>query len=272
MTARPAAIEVAGLDVTFAGRGGGMRAVRDVSFEVRDGESFGLVGESGSGKSTILRAIAGLAAEATGEICIAGTPVGRRRTRADRRRLQFVFQDPYGALHPRHSVGRIVAEPLLIHGIGDVERRVGEGLAAVGLGADHRARFPHQLSGGQRQRVAIARALVLDPPILLLDEPTSALDVSIQAEILNLLARLRRERGFSYLLVSHDLAVVAHMCDRIGVMRAGELVETLPADALRTGAVSHPYTAELLAAFREMQRPRDAAGTPPAWVGRSPDR
>ena len=264
MTARPAAIEVVGLGVTFAGRGGGMRAVRDVSFTVADGESFGLVGESGSGKSTILRAIAGLVPEATGDVRVAGAPLGRRRTRADRRRLQFVFQDPYGALHPRHSVGRIIAEPLLIHGIGDVERRVGEGLAAVGLGEQHRSRFPHQLSGGQRQRVAIARALVLDPPILLLDEPTSALDVSIQAEILNLLARLRRERGFSYLLVSHDLAVVAHMCDRVGVMRKGELVEILPAEALRAGTAAHPYTAELVTAFRDMQTPRNAAASPPA--------
>ena len=264
MTARPAAIEVTGLDVTFAGRGGGMRAVRDVSFAVADGESFGLVGESGSGKSTILRAIAGLVPEVTGEVRVAGARLGRRRSRADRRRLQFVFQDPYGALHPRHSIGRIIAEPLLIHGIGDVGRRVDAALAAVGLGDEHRFRFPHQLSGGQRQRVAIARALVLDPPILLLDEPTSALDVSIQAEILNLLARLRRERGFSYLLVSHDLAVVAHMCDRVGVMRQGELVEILPADALRAGAAAHPYTAELITAFKDMQTPRTGTAAAPA--------
>jgi len=264
MTARPPALEVAGLGVTFAARGGAVRAVRDVSFEVADGESFGLVGESGSGKSTILRAIVGLVPEVTGEVRVAGSRLGQRRTRADRRRMQFVFQDPYGALHPRHSIGRIVAEPLLIHGIGDVERRVGDGLAAVGLGTEHRTRFPHQLSGGQRQRVAIARALVLEPPILLLDEPTSALDVSIQAEILNLLARLRRERGLSFLLVSHDLAVVAHMCDRVGVMRGGELVEVLPADALRAGTAAHPYSAELIAAFREMQTPRTGTVAAPA--------
>jgi peptide/nickel transport system ATP-binding protein len=166
----------------------------------------------------------------------------------------MVFQDPFGSLHPRHTVDRALAEPLAIHGIGDAEARIERALAEVQLGPGFRFRYPHQLSGGQRQRVAIARALVLEPRILLLDEPTSALDVSIQAEVLNLLAELRQRRGLTYVLVSHNLAVVGHMCERIAVMNAGRIVEELDAASLRAGTPREAYTRQLLAASRGYDR------------------
>ena len=221
-------------------------AVRDVSLRVAEGEAFGLVGESGSGKSTVLRAIAGLIPHAQGVVRLAGHDMGARRPTESRRMAQMVFQDPYGSLHPNQTVDQTLSMPIAIHKLGDADRRVPAALAEVGLGREHRFRYPHQLSGGQRQRVAIARALILQPRILLLDEPTSALDVSVQAEILNLLTRLRRELGLTMLMVSHDLAVIAHLCERIGVMSGGELLETTTADALAAGAVSHPYTQALL--------------------------
>jgi peptide/nickel transport system ATP-binding protein len=161
-------------------------------------------------------------------------------------------------LHPRHTVFQALREPLTIHKMGDIERRIAEGIAEVGLGREHWFRYPHQLSGGQRQRVAIARALILSPPILLLDEPTSALDVSIQAEILNLLAKLRRNRRFTSILVSHDLAVIAHLCDRIAVMQSGRLVELLDVESLRSGKASQQYTRELLQASRGYTRDNPA--------------
>ncbi len=237
------------LDHTSVFYGKGARriaAVRDVSLRVSEGEAFGLVGESGSGKSTVLRAIAGLIPHATGTVLLDGHDMGRRRTTAQRRMTQMVFQDPYGSLHPNHTVDQTLSMPIAIHKLGDADRRVPAALAEVGLGREHRFRYPHQLSGGQRQRVAIARALILEPRVLLLDEPTSALDVSVQAEILNLLTRLRRERSLTVLMVSHDLAVIAHLCERIGVMSGGELLETTTADSLAAGQVSHPYTQELL--------------------------
>jgi peptide/nickel transport system ATP-binding protein len=234
------------LEVSF----GHVAAVRGVSFTVERGGSFGLVGESGSGKTTVLRAIAGLIPDWRGRLEIAGEALGRRRSRSFHRRVQMVFQDPYGSLHPRHPVDRILAEPLAIHGLGDRERRIERALDEVGLGGRFRFRYPHQLSGGQRQRVAIARALVLEPDILLLDEPTSALDVSVQAEILKLLARLRRERGLTSILVSHNLAVVAMLCERVAVMREGVIVEELSTAALRESRGAHPYTRQLLAASR----------------------
>jgi len=185
------------------------------------------------------------------EITVAGDPQGPHRPRGFARVSQMVFQDPYGSLHPRHSVDRVLVEPLAIHGLagrGEADRRVERALDEVGLGPSFRFRYPHQLSGGQRQRVAIARALILGPRILLLDEPTSALDVSVQAEILNLLARLRRERGLTYILVSHNLAVVAHLCERLLVMNSGRTVEELTVDQLRAAAPSEPYTRQLLQA------------------------
>jgi len=241
-------ISVRDLRVAF-GEGESRRlAVDGVTFEVMPGESHGLVGESGCGKSTLLRAVSGLHADWQGEIAIGGEKMARRRTLAMHRHVQMVFQDPYGSLHPRHTVDTILREPLAIHGLGDASRRIAEALEQVGLGPAFRFRFPHQLSGGQRQRVAIARAMILEPRVLLLDEPTSALDVSIQAEVLNLLSDLRRERGLTYLLVSHDLAVVAHMCDRVGVMRAGRIVEETTADAMRAGRVANGYTRRFLEA------------------------
>ena len=158
----------------------------------------------------------------------------------------MVFQDPYGSLHPRQTVDACLSEPLAIHGIGDADARVPEAMAACGLDPRFRFRLPHQLSGGQRQRVAIARALMLKPNILLLDEPTSALDVSVQAEILNLLKRLRREQNLTYVLVTHDLPVVSFLCDRLAVMRLGRIVEIADVGQLKSGAMEHPYSRELV--------------------------
>ncbi len=247
-------IRLDGLTVAYGHGAARSVAARDVSLEVAEGEAFGLVGESGSGKSTVLRAIAGLVGHAEGRIMLAGRVVGARRSRADRKLLQMVFQDPYGSLHPQQTVDRMLSEPVAIHRLGRAETLVAAALREVGLGSEHRFRYPHQLSGGQRQRVAIARALILRPRILLLDEPTSALDVSVQAEILNLLSRLRRELGLTMLMVSHDLAVIAHLCDRIAVMSRGAVVETTTADALAAGTVEHHYTRELLASNRGFDR------------------
>jgi ABC-type dipeptide/oligopeptide/nickel transport system ATPase subunit len=232
------------LDIAYSG----VRVVHDIGFEVAEGESFALVGESGSGKSTVLKAIAGLATEWTGRISVLGRPRARGTDRAFARICQMVFQDPYGSLHPRKTVNATLIEPLVVHGLGGRDARVTAALAAVGLDARFRYRFPHQLSGGQRQRVAIARALMLEPKVMLLDEPTSALDVSVQAEILNLLKRLRRQQGLTYLLVTHNLPVVAFLCDRLAVMKAGRIVEIAEARTLHTGAFAHPYSRELYAA------------------------
>ena len=241
-------LSVRELSVSFGHGAEAVDAVRRLSFEVAEGEWYGLVGESGSGKSTVLRALSGLLLDWTGEILLAGRPQEHRRSRAFHKLLQMVFQDPYGSLHPRHTVDRALTEPLAIHRMGEKDRRIERALVDVGLDPSFRYRFPHQLSGGQRQRVAIARALILEPKILLLDEPTSALDVSVQAEILNLLRRLRREHGLTAILVSHNLAVVAHMCERLGVMQNGEMVEELTVAQLRAAAPQHPYTRQLLTA------------------------
>lgn len=231
-----------------------IRAVSDVSFRVSAGEAFGLVGESGSGKSTVLRAVAGLIPHALGRIVLDGREMQVRRPKATRKMVQMVFQDPYGSLHPNQTVDQTLTMPVAIHKLGNTDRRVSAALQEVGLGREHRYRYPHQLSGGQRQRVAIARALILEPRILLLDEPTSALDVSVQAEILNLLARLRRDHGLTALMVSHDLAVIAHLCERIAVMSHGEVIEITTADALASGNVAHPYTRQLLRSNRGFDR------------------
>ncbi len=241
-------VSVSNLVVTFGHGANEVQAVRDVSFAAAEGESFGIVGESGSGKSTVLRALCGLAPVASGTIEIDGKPLKTPRDRAFYRQVQMVFQDPYASLHPRHTIDKVLSEPLAIHGFDNAEARIERALDDVGLGKGFRFRFPHQLSGGQRQRVAIARALILEPKILLLDEPTSALDASIQAEVLNLLDALRAERGLTYLLVSHDLAVVAHMCERLMVMQNGAQVEELTRAALQDRAAKDPYTQELLIA------------------------
>jgi peptide/nickel transport system ATP-binding protein len=245
-----AAIAIRDLEVVFDR----FRALKGVSLEVQPGESFGLVGESGSGKSTLLRAVAGLAPAAAGTISVEGKQLGPRRDKAFYRQVQMVFQDPYGSLHPRQTVDRLLQEPLAIHGIGDGERRIGRALEEVGLGSGFRFRYSHQLSGGQRQRVAIARALILEPSILLLDEPTSALDASVQAEVLNLLEQVRRARGLTFLMVSHDLAVVTHMCERLMVMQNGEAVEQLAAGDLVSRNVGQDYTRRLLKASEGFAR------------------
>ena len=247
-------ISVKNLNVAFRNGGRSIQAVRDVSFDVAADETFGIVGESGSGKSTVLKAIAGLVTSSSSALEVDGRAASKRRSREDRRLMQFVFQDPYASLHPRQTVDDILREPLVIHGIASVDEKVKAAIADVGLSPQHRFRYPHQLSGGQRQRVAIARALILNPPILLLDEPTSALDVSVQAEILNLLSRLRQSYSLTSILVSHDLAVVAHLCNRIAIMQLGQLVEVVSAGDLRSGAVSQDYTRELIAASRGFTR------------------
>jgi peptide/nickel transport system ATP-binding protein len=248
-------IEIEELTVRF----GDFQAVREVSFRVAEGEAFGLVGESGSGKTTVLKAIAGLIADWRGGITVNGAPLGHRRSKTFYRQVQMVFQDPYGSLHPRHTVDRTLAEPLAIHGLGYAGARVDRALLAVGLGPAFRYRFPHQLSGGQRQRVAIARALMLEPEVLLLDEPTSSLDVSVQAEILNLLNALRAARGLTYLFVSHNLAVIAHMCSAVAIMKAGAIVEQVPTAALRSGALADPYSQQLLRSSEGYDRAAAAA-------------
>ena len=237
-----------GVDVRALGvRFGEFTAVDGVSFQVEPGAAFGIVGESGSGKSTVLRAICGLAPRTSGEVRLVGSDAAPA-TREFRRQVQMVFQDPYGSLHPRQTVDRALAEPLAIHGIGDAEQRIERALNDVGLGDGFRFRYPHQLSGGQRQRVAIARALILEPRVLLLDEPTSALDASVQAEVLNLLEALRHERALSFIMVSHDLAVVTHLCERILVMQRGRAVETLDAADLAARRVGAEYTRQLMQA------------------------
>lgn len=244
----PFILKVDDLRVSFGHGRNVVRAVAGVSFQVRAGECFGIVGESGSGKSTILRVLCGLIPRAkwTGNIDIAGRRLGGRPDKTFFRTLQMVFQDPYASLHPRHTVDRTLREPLQIHGIGDRNARIEKTLLSVGLDRSFRYRYPHQLSGGQRQRVAIARTLTLEPKILLLDEPTSALDVSIQAEILNLLVRLRRAHGFTYILVTHDLSVISHMCDRLMVMNVGKIVEEMPVSSLQEHRTRQAYTEQLL--------------------------
>jgi peptide/nickel transport system ATP-binding protein len=243
-----ALIEIDNLSVTFTAAGRQVRAVQNVSLNVNAQESFGLVGESGSGKSTILRAICGLAPISGGSIRINGKAIATPRGKAFSRQVQMVFQDPYASLHPRHTIDRTLSEPLAIHGLPGTDQRITKALIDVGLPTNFRFRYPHQLSGGQRQRVAIARALMLEPEILLLDEPTSALDASVQAETLNLLSRLRAERGLTFLMVSHDLAVIDHMCDRILVMQHGRAVEELSRDALAHAEMKTDYARSLFAA------------------------
>ena len=238
------AIDLTNLDISY----GDTKVVHGVNLAIPEGESFALVGESGSGKSTILRAIAGLAPDWTGDITVMGQARSHGVDHRVSRRVQMVFQDPYGSLHPRKTIDSALTEPLTIHGIGNRGERVEAMLKAVGLDQRFRFRFPHQLSGGQRQRVAIARALMLEPKVMLLDEPTSALDVSVQAEILNLLKRLRREQGLTFLMVTHNLPVVSFLCDRLAVMKQGHIVEVAGVDQLKAGDLKEPYSRELLAA------------------------
>ncbi len=248
-------IDLKNVDVWFGEHEERVDAVIDATFHVPRGGSFGLVGESGSGKSTILRAITGLAPTWSGAISVLGKPVtGKVRNREFYASVQMVFQDPYASLHPRQTVDHVLSESLYLSGISEPDNRIVKVLDDVGLGQSFRFRYPHQLSGGQRQRVAIARALVADPSILLLDEPTSALDVSVQAEILNLLTDLRDELDLTYLMVSHDLAVVGHMCSDIAVMNRGKIVELLNVKDMRALKAEHPYTQQLLDASVQRRR------------------
>ena len=250
-------IDISGLKVRFGSGPSQVNAVRGIDLKVEEGESYGIVGESGSGKSTVLRAICGLAPISEGSVRLMGEALKDPRTPAFYRHVQMVFQDPYASLHPRHTIDKVLSEPLAIHRFSNREERIEKALSEVGLGPEFRFRFPHQLSGGQRQRVAVARALILEPKMILLDEPTSALDASIQAEVLNLLERLRVERGLTYILVSHDLAVVAHMCDRLTVMQHGVAVENLSRDDLRAKRSTQDYTRNLLAASEGYSRPEE---------------
>lgn len=245
------AIEVRNLSIDLGFGAAKRRILGDVSFSVEAGESFGLVGESGSGKSTILRCIAQLLKAWEGDILIAGQSVRDMPFDEYCRMVQMVFQDPYGSLHPRQSIRTALQEPLRIHRMDRQVERMERALIDVGLNPDFLSRYPHELSGGQRQRVAIARALILEPRILLLDEPTSALDVSVQAEVLNLLADIRARRNLTYLFVSHDLAVIDHMCEQLAVMQHGRLVEIMSRDVLATGRASDPYARELIQASLE---------------------
>ena len=245
-------IEIQDLNVVFGHGKKIFHAVRDVALKVERGQSYGLVGESGSGKTTVLRALAGLlgrVARVSGEMRVAQEPLqDHLRSKQFRRRVQMVFQDPFGSLHPRHTVDTILSEPARVHRLDRIEQRVVHTLEEVGLDASFRFRYPHQISGGQRQRVSIARALITDPEIILLDEPTSALDVSVQAEVLNLLMRLKREHGLTYILVSHNLAVIAHMCESLSVMQNGAVVETMSVQQLRDHSPAMPYTSQLMTA------------------------
>jgi len=242
------------LNITFGSGEEANHALKDISFNVSEGESFGLVGESGSGKSTVLNCISGLLNHWTGTIRVDSEAVTQKRDLAFYRKVQLVFQDPYSSLHPRHTIDRTLKEPLAIHGFTDINQRVEQVLKDVDLGPQFRFRYPHQLSGGQRQRVAVARALILQPEIILLDEPTSALDVSIQAEVLNLLQDLRKERNLTYIMVSHDLAVVSYMCDNCAVMSQGAVVEMISAEQLRSGNLNQDYTRQLFTASKGYDR------------------
>ncbi|MCS7490169.1 ABC transporter ATP-binding protein [Raoultella planticola] len=228
-----AVVNLDALQVIFAEK----TAVSAASFSVEAEETFSLIGASGCGKSTILRVLAGLQREWRGGVQLFGTAIapGVRFQGELRRNVQMVFQDPYASLHPNHTLWRTLAEPLKIHGLDAIRQRVDTALEQVGLPADAARRYPHQLSGGQRQRVAIARALLLRPQLLLLDEPTSALDMSVQAEILNLLNRLKQEHGMTYLLVSHDADVIAHMSDRAAFMAEGVIQRFFDREALIQG-------------------------------------
>lgn len=238
-------IEVEKLQVIFGKGNNRKQVVKSVSFTVAKGESLGIVGESGCGKSTVLRSLAGLDRHWTGRISLAGQTVDKSRTIEQLLLAQMVFQDPYGSIHPRHRIERVLAEPLRAMKKGSGWDRVPHALERVGLPVGFAERFPHELSGGQRQRVAIARALMLEPRILLLDEPTSALDVSVQAEVLNLLSDLREQQELTYVLVSHDLSVIAHMCDRVLVMKEGIFVDELDKADLAAGRTHADYSSVL---------------------------
>jgi len=254
---------------------GTVSAVSDVSLRLGEAETLGVVGESGCGKTTLIRSLARLQDLAGGSIRFEGhdvTRAGRRELAPVRRGMQMVFQDAQASLNPRRRIGQIMATPLRLRGVpaGEVGRRSGELLRRVGLDPEYLGRFPHELSGGQRQRIGIARALAVEPRVILLDEPVSALDVSIQAQVINLLADLQEELGLSYLLVAHDLSVVRHVCDRVGVMYLGKVVELAAAPELYAKPI-HPYTGALLAAVPIPDPRRNRARVRTVLEGDPPD-
>ncbi|WP_282142250.1 ABC transporter ATP-binding protein [Cytobacillus oceanisediminis] len=237
------------------GKGQTLKAVDDVSFHIKQGETFGIVGESGCGKSTAGRTIIGLYNRTEGEVLYDGKNVHTMTEKerfAFHRKMQMIFQDPYASLNPRSTVQEIISEPMEVHGLypNKKERleRVYQLLEDVGLNRDHANRYPHEFSGGQRQRIGIARALALDPEFIIADEPISALDVSVQAQVVNLLKGLQKKKGLTYLFIAHDLSMVKHISDRIGVMYLGNLVELTTSENLYKNPL-HPYTQALLSAI-----------------------
>ena len=253
-------LEVRNLKKYFPVRGGmfhrvvnQVRAVDGVSFTIKKGQTLGLVGESGCGKSTLGRAILRLHEPSSGEILVNGADITgftRQQMVVERRQLQIIFQDPFASLSPRRTVAQTIREPLDVHRVGtkkDREIRVTELLDVVGMSPQVRDRYPHEFSGGQRQRIGIARALALNPEFIVADEPVSALDVSVQSQVLNLIAKLKREHGIAFLFISHDLAVIQHVSDEIGVMYLGQIVEHASVEDLYAGP-KHPYTRALLSA------------------------
>jgi oligopeptide/dipeptide ABC transporter ATP-binding protein len=259
MTERRPLLEVRNLVKTFRLKGGGaVRAVDGISLAVHPGETLSIVGESGCGKSTFARAALRIHEPTSGEVIFDGQDLlalSPRRMRAMRRHMQFVFQDPYASLDTRKTVGNAIMEPLTIHRVGDRksrEARMLQLLETVGLDAEAASRYPHEFSGGQRQRIGIARAVALEPRLVVADEPVSALDVSLQSSILNLLVQLKRDLGLSYIFISHDLAVVKHISDRVAVMYLGLAVESCEADPLFDRPL-HPYTQALISAIPRLR-------------------
>jgi oligopeptide/dipeptide ABC transporter ATP-binding protein len=258
-------LNIENISVHFPAKGGRVvRAVQDVSLSIAEGETLALVGESGSGKSTLGYTVAGLQAPTSGTLRFEGVPLTQRTWPAARRKIQIVFQDPFGALDPRMPISSTIAEPLLIQRIGTARTRMeraAELVQQVGLPRDALNRYPHEFSGGQRQRIAIARALSPAPRLIVADEPLSALDVSIQSQVLNLMKEVQETLGLSYLFISHDLAVVNHLVDRVAVLYLGRVMEVAPREALFERP-AHPYTKALLDAVPRIgHKRRRHAGT-----------